>query len=88
MNSRESVMADEIRREFVAMLEMTGFVDADYYRSSLGRPELRDPVGHYAEIGWRDWSQMRDSTAISCVPSTRRQGCSSRLLMSGWNFRL
>ncbi len=53
MNSRESVMADEIRREFVALLEMTGFVDADYYRSSLGRPELRDPLGHYAEIGWR-----------------------------------
>ncbi|TPJ75508.1 glycosyltransferase [Mesorhizobium sp. B2-5-13] len=53
MKSRDSVIADEIRQEFVAMLEMTGFVDADYYRSSLGRPELRDPVGHYAEIGWR-----------------------------------
>ncbi|PZV40515.1 rhamnan synthesis F family protein [Mesorhizobium kowhaii] len=53
MNNRESAMADEIRHEFVAMLEMTGFVDPDYYRSSLNRPELRDPVGHYAEIGWR-----------------------------------
>src|SRR5256885_1334959 len=53
MNSRVSVITDVIRHEFVAMLETTGFVDANYYRSSLNRPELRDPVGHYAEIGWR-----------------------------------
>ncbi|PBB64787.1 hypothetical protein CK228_31145 [Mesorhizobium sp. WSM4312] len=53
MNPRTSAIVDEIRNEFVAMLEMTRFVDGDYYRSSLSQPDLVDPVGHYADIGWR-----------------------------------
>ena len=53
MTTHESAVVDEIRNEFIAMLEKTRFVDGDYYRSSLNQPELLDPVRHYADIGWR-----------------------------------
>lgn len=43
----------ELDARFRNLLELSGFVDLEFYRAAVGRPRLIDPVAHYAEVGWR-----------------------------------
>ncbi|MDQ0301615.1 rhamnan synthesis F family protein [Ancylobacter polymorphus] len=43
----------ELDARFRELLELSGFVDLEFYRSAVGRPHLIDPIAHYADVGWR-----------------------------------
>ncbi|QTL03038.1 glycosyltransferase [Aquabacter sp. L1I39] len=43
----------ELDVRFRKILELSGFVDPEFYRNASGRPRLIDPIAHYAEVGWR-----------------------------------